>query len=284
MAVSDVFWLLVVFSFLQPLIRQKMLEFAREQVLKRFETIRHSRVIALVHRQESMSLLGIPFFRYIDMHDAESLLRAIRFTPAHMPIDLILHTPSGLGLPVEQIALALTRHPGKVTVFIPHYAMSGGALIALAANELVMAENAVMGALDAQVGGYPARSILAVLEAKPVEKIDDKTLLLAEEASKSIRQLSTTAATILSHRMPLDKAKNIAEQLASGSWTPDYPMSIDQLEEIGLPVSRDIPVEIYQLMSLYAQSEHGRPSVDFVPMRYGKPGTPAHGARETHRH
>ena len=30
------------------------------------------------------------------------------------------------------------RHPAKTTVFVPNYAMSGGALIALAANEIVM--------------------------------------------------------------------------------------------------------------------------------------------------
>ena len=33
-----------------------------------------------------------------------------------------------------QIARALRRHKGKVTVFVPHYAMSGGTLIALAAS------------------------------------------------------------------------------------------------------------------------------------------------------
>ena len=80
----------------------------------------------LIHRQESISLLGIPISRYINIEDSEQVLRAIRLTPANVPIDLILHTPGGLVLATEQIARALIRHQAKVSVFIPHSAMSGG--------------------------------------------------------------------------------------------------------------------------------------------------------------
>lgn len=92
-----------------------------------------------------MSLLGFPVFRYIDIDDSEQVLRAIRLTPAEMPIDLILYTPGGLVLAAEQIALGLREHREKVTVFVPHYAMSGGTLIALAADELVMDPHAILG-------------------------------------------------------------------------------------------------------------------------------------------
>ncbi len=64
------------------------------------------------------------------------MLRAIRMTPAEMPIDLIVHTPGGLVLASDQIAHALKRHDGRVTVIVPHYAMSGGTLVALAADEI----------------------------------------------------------------------------------------------------------------------------------------------------
>ncbi len=48
---------------------------------------------------------------------------------------LIVPTPGGLVLAAEQIAKALAERKGKVTVFIPHYAMSGGTLIPLAADD-----------------------------------------------------------------------------------------------------------------------------------------------------
>jgi len=43
-----------------------------------------------------------------------------------------------------------------VTVFVPHYAMSGGTLIALTADEIVMDPNAVLGPVDPQIGNMPA--------------------------------------------------------------------------------------------------------------------------------
>src|SRR3989441_11627501 len=86
------------------------------------------------------------------------------------PLDLILHTPGGLVLAAEQIAKALVEHKGKVTVFMPHYALSGGTLIALTADEVVMDPNAVIGPVDPQVGGLPAASILEPLELeKPAQ-------------------------------------------------------------------------------------------------------------------
>lgn len=121
---------------------------------------RGARVIVMIHRQEALALLGIPLFRYINIGDAEELLRAVRMTPPDRPIDLILHTPDGLVLASEQIARALCNHPAKVTVFVPHYAMSGGTLIALAADEIVMDPHAVLGPGDPQLGEYRAASIL----------------------------------------------------------------------------------------------------------------------------
>lgn len=105
-------------------------------------------VIVLIHRQETTALLGFPVFRYIDIEDSEQVLRAIKLTDDDIPIDLILHTPGGLVLAAEQIAHALCRHPVRVTIFVPHYAMSGGTLLALAADEIVMDENAVLGPVD----------------------------------------------------------------------------------------------------------------------------------------
>src|SRR5437867_8067061 len=150
MGIGEILWLFFMISALQPVLRQKMLEASRLRVLHRFENARRSRVIAPVHRQETMSLLGFPLMRYIDVNDSEDVLRAIKLTDPACPIDLIIHTPGGLVLAAGQIAHALKRHPAKVTVFVPHYAMSGGTLISLAANEIVMDPNAVLGPVDPQ--------------------------------------------------------------------------------------------------------------------------------------
>src|SRR3989442_4185755 len=135
-------------------------EVARTRVIDRFQQDRKSRVIAMIHRQDTQSLFGLPVSQSITIEDSEAIRRAIRLTPPEQPLDLILHTPGGLVLAAEQIAKALVERKGKVTVFVPHYAMSGGTLIALTADEVVMDPNAVLGPVDPQIGGVPPAPLL----------------------------------------------------------------------------------------------------------------------------
>jgi len=250
---------------MQPIIRQKMLDMARLRMLEQLEKKRKSRVISLIHRQETMSLLGFPLVRYINIEDSEAILRAIKMTDKSIPIDLILHTPGGLVLAAEQIARALKRHPAKVTVFVPHYAMSGGTLIALAADEIVMDDNAVLGPVDPQLGQQPAASILKVIERKPIAEVDDNTIILADIAEKAIRQVKATVTSLLEDKMDADDAAKIAETLATGVWTHDYPITVTEAQELGLPVSTEMPEEIYRIMALYPQTTQRRPSVEYIP-------------------
>jgi ClpP class serine protease len=264
----QLFWLLLIISAMQPWIQQKMLTEMRLRVMQRLERKRKSRVIALIHRQETMSFLGFPIMRFINIDDSEEVLRAIRMTPPDMPIDFIIHTPGGLVLAAEQIARALNKHPAKVTVFIPHYAMSGGTLIALAADEIVMDENAVLGPLDPQIGNCPAVSLLKLLERKDINHIDDQTLIMADIAEKAINQVRRTIIDLLKDNMPLEKAESIAVALTEGRWTHDYPITVDEARALGLPVSTDMPEEVYELMSLHPQPIQRRPSVQYVPLPY----------------
>jgi ClpP class serine protease len=268
MSIGDVLWLFFMISALQPVLRQKMLEAARMRVLHRFESSRKSRVIALVHRQETMSFLGFPIMRYIDVNDSEEVLRAIKLTDPDCPIDLIVHTPGGLVLAAGQIAHALRRHRAKVTVFVPHYAMSGGTLISLAADEIVLDPNAVLGPVDPQLGESPAASVLSVLDKKKPDDIEDKTFILADVSRKAITQVRRTVQDLLSERMPTDQAAALAEKLATGTWTHDYPIMAEEAKALGLPVSTEMPEEVYQFMGLFPQPTRTRPSVEYVPTPY----------------
>jgi len=265
MDIFFIFWLFLMIISLQPVIRQKMLESSRLRLMGKMENERKSRVIVLIHRQETMSLLGFPIMKYIDINDSEAVLRAIKMTDADTPIDIIIHTPGGLVLASEQIAKAIKKHPAKVTVFIPHYAMSGGTLIALGADEIVMDENAVLGPVDPQLGQYPAASILSVLEKKPVDKIDDNTLILADVSRKALAQVKRTIIELLEGKMDKSKAERIADILSSGIFTHDYPISVEEARKIGLPVSTDMPEIVYQIMALYPQTSQRRPSVEYIP-------------------
>jgi ClpP class serine protease len=267
--IIGIFLFFIILLLLSPIVRQRMIEAARFRLLKTIETKRGSRVIVMIHREETLAFLGFPLARYIDIHDSEQVLRAIKLTDPAVPIDLILHTPGGLVLATEQIALALCRHPGKVTVFVPHYAMSGGTLLALAADEIVMDENAVLGPVDPQLGQWPASSILKVVEQKQANDVEDETLIMADIARKAVGQIRSLIVNILSHgQMPCDQAESLAELLSSGVWTHDYPISVSDAKEMGLPMNTEMPPEIYQLMNLFPQAGRGRPSVLYIPVPY----------------
>jgi ClpP class serine protease len=268
MGIGDILWLFFMISAIQPIIKQKALEASRIRVMNKFERTRKSRVIALVHRQETMSLLGFPLMRYIDVNDSEEVLRAINLTDPDCPIDLIVHTPGGLVLAAGQIAHALRRHRAKVTVFVPHYAMSGGTLIALAADEIVLDPNAVLGPVDPQLGQSPAASILTVLDKKKADDIDDQTFILADVSRKAITQVRRTVQELLRERMSPEQAAALAEKLATGTWTHDYPIMAEEAKSLGLPVATEMPEEVYQFMSLFPQPTRTRPSVEYVPMPY----------------
>jgi ClpP class serine protease len=276
---SWLFWLFIVAQFFIPLYQKQLLAIRRDRAFRGFEGKRKTRLITMIHRQETMSFLGFPIARYIDIEDSEQVLRATRLTPPEMPIDLILHTPGGLVLAAEQIAFALKRHRGKVTVFVPHYAMSGGALLALAADEIVMDPNAVLGPVDPQLGtqqaAFPAASILKAL-AQPNPNRDDQTLILGDVAEKALRQVRATVKRLLLEHYAEADAERITMKLSSGEWTHDYALDVDELRELGIAVNDTMPREVYDLMDLFPQASQRRPGVEFVPIPYppAPPATP----------
>ena len=240
---SILIWAFFLFSMVMPFMQKKQLDAARVSIIRNLEKKRGSRLITLIHRQESVSFLGLPISRYINIEDSEQVLRAIRMTPDDMPIDIILHTPGGLVLASEQIARALLRHKAKVTVFVPHYAMSGGTLIALSADEIVMDPNAVLGPVDPQVGKYAASSILRVMKEKERKDIDDETIMLADMAEKAVKQITQTVADMLAQRFDRDKALELAQKLTSGQWTHDYPLTCEELSNwASLPYAPRCPL------------------------------------------
>jgi ClpP class serine protease len=269
-----VFWLVLLLIVVQQAYSPRRVAAARADLIQRFQEERSSRVIAMIHRQETVTFLGIPLASEIDIEDPEAVLRAIRLTPPEQPIDLILHTPGGLVLAAEQIAHALVEHKGKVSVFMPHYAMSGGTLLALTADEVVMDPNAVLGPVDPEVGGMPAASIVKALELKGPAQVSDQFLVLADVAQKARLQMASFLAEVLLRHLPKEKAADLAVAMSEGRWTHDFPITVEAARSLGIPVSTEMPTLNYELMDLYPQGGIQRPSVAYVPLRGPRPGAP----------
>jgi len=270
--INNIWFLIFIFIFLVPMVQRYYLQMARKSVLAKLGKSRSTQVITLIHRQETISFLGIPLARYIDIDDSERVLRAIRSAQKNVPIDIILHTPGGLALAATQIAMALKSHPAKKTVIVPHYAMSGGTLIALAADKIIMDPHAALGPVDPQLGdaqgSYPATSLLEVAKKKKIDEMDDKTLIYAEEAKKAMNQMKGLIKDILDGKCSEDKQDDIIEEFVSGKYTHDRPFMAEQARSLlGDCVETDVPEEVYSLMDLYRmEAGRSRPGVEYVPL------------------
>jgi len=270
--INNIWIILFIVLFLVPMMQRYYLQAARKSVLAKLGKTRGTQVITLIHRQETISFLGIPLARYIDIDDSERVLRAIRGAQKDVPIDIILHTPGGLALAATQIAMALKAHPANKTVIVPHYAMSGGTLIAFAADSIIMDPHAALGPVDPQLGdmqgSYPATSLLAVVGKKKIDEIDDKTLIFAEEAKKAMNQMRNLLTKILEGKCDAEKMDGIIEEFVSGKYTHDHPFMAEQARSLlGECVQTDVPEEVYALMDLYRmEAGRSRPGVEYVPL------------------
>ncbi|HXF55146.1 MAG TPA: ATP-dependent Clp protease proteolytic subunit [Hyphomicrobiaceae bacterium] len=262
---SSLLWIVFILVALQPLLMGRWYALQRVQAIRAIEKAHGTRVITMIHRQEKRSLLGFSVSRHIDLEDAQTIIAAIKETPPEVPIDLILHTPGGLVLAAMQIARAVEAHPAKVTVYVPVYAMSGGTLIALAADKIVLGEFSVLGPIDPQIAGLPAASIVKARDSKPIAEVFDLTLVLADVSEKALAQVKRGAVELLTPRMEQSAAEALAEKLAGGRWTHDYALTATDAAALGLPVKVGMPAEVMELMKLYPQPVQ-QSGVEFLPI------------------
>ena len=262
---STLIWIFFAIMVLQPLFTGRWYAVRRAQAIRAIERANGSRVITMIHRQEKRSLFGFTVARHIDLEDAQTIIAAIKETPDDMPIDLVIHTPGGIVLAAMQIARAVEAHKAKVTVYVPVYAMSGGTLIALAADEIVLGEFSVLGPIDPQIAGFPAASIVKARNAKPAESVFDLTLVLADMGEKALAQVKRGAVELLTRRMERTAAEALAEKLAGGHWTHDYALTATEAATLGLPIKVGMPPEVLTLMKLYPQPVQ-RSGIEYLPI------------------
>jgi ClpP class serine protease len=261
-------WIVFLLFALQPLVTERIRAMQRASAIRAVERAQGTRVITMIHRQERRSLLGFPVSRFINLEDAQTIIMAIKETPLDRPIDFIVHTPGGLVLAAMQIARAIEAHPAKVRVIVPVYAMSGGTLIALAADEIVMGEFSVLGPIDPQLAGFPAASIVRARDSKPISEVHDLTLVMADMSEKALAQVKRGAVELTHKRLGQERATALAEKLAGGYWTHDYALTFEEAGSLGLPVKLGVPPEVLRLMTLYPQPVQSS-GVEFLPIEPG---------------
>ena len=236
------------------------------QHIKRFERHRGSRAIAVIDRNQPSLLLGLGE-AILDVDQSEEVLHAIELTDEKVPIDVILHTPGGIVVAVEQVAAALSAHPAEVTAFVPYYAMSGGTIVALAADKIVMSPFAALGPVDPQFDDRSGASILAAVRGKDPSDLDDATLMQADEARKAQQEAQGFIERLLLRTLEPERAAEIAIALTDGRYTHEFPISVDLARQLGLRVSTELPREVQEIVDSQRRRLL-REVVWYVPRRY----------------
>lgn len=244
----------VLYAVLLPQFQLWNLRRSRIGLIREMEKAWGSKVLTMVHKKEAISLLGLPIYQFIDVEDAEELLRGIR-SAGHEPIDVIVHSPGGQLLPSIQIARALRNHPEKTRAIIPHYAMSGGTIMALACDEIVMDPDAVIGPIDPQVGdvirgSYPAHSWIYATEMKG-KNADDVSFVMRHISEKALRMMRDHLRELLEDRVNEDSFEKIARMLLGGESIHSLPISSFQAKEMGLAVTTEVPPQVHRYMSTF---------------------------------
>lgn len=241
--------------------KQKQESFTRrKRILESLGKTRGTRVLALVHEVSAAGEVSI--------EDTEHILLRLRQLPPKRPVDLLLHTPGGLLLAAEMIAMALKNQRRKVTSLIPFYALSGGTLIALASEKILMDPNAMLGPIDPQIGEWPAGDLISLVKnhRRLDVNISEQTYLLYRIAQKALDRVRKFASWLLEGKMPAKRITDVVDFLAGGYTTHDTPITFRVAESLGLPVSPEIPPAVYEYFDTCSFGECQRPCI----LDYGK--------------
>jgi hypothetical protein len=125
----------------------------RQALIAELEGVRHSRLVCYFLADRETHPPGVPGFAanlgsepQIHLLD---LLRSMGKSPA---VDLFLYTRGGATDAVWPFVSVLREYCDKLTVIVPFRAHSGGTLIALGADEIIMTEGAELSPIDPTTG------------------------------------------------------------------------------------------------------------------------------------
>ena len=187
--------------------------------------------------------------RYLSTREAFEILAEIRSLPADKPLDIVLHTPGGEAFACELIASALKDRP-NTTAYVPYCAMSAGTIIALATEKIVMGKYACLGPIDTQFFGFPIESYTRLLKEKPIQNVEDFTVLLGYLAEKEMKTARSRACELLNKaHFGHDDACQLTDFLVSGDMPHSEQINRERAVEMGVNiVNGECPATVYDLV------------------------------------
>lgn len=177
-------------------------------------------------------------------------------------LGLLLHTFGGDCNASAQIAFLLQSKIENLTGYIPYYAYSGGTLIALACNELIMSEYANMGPLDVQddIPFLKERRISNLAVSAGLEKLRDFSI-------ETLKKIYPEIRNITGKRMQLPDELKAASEFANGfasSVVADLTVDWLGFRSRGLKMGDDYIERILKDNPYYFDEETQEPNLDKI--------------------
>jgi ClpP class serine protease len=197
----------------------------------------------------------------IAFDEAFEAVAAIRQANSRAKVIVILHTLGGYARPAHMISLALKRHlrrskghnarrDPKVIAYVPYVAMSGGTMIALSADQVIMDETASLGPIDTIYGGFPTEAYQDLLDKKGPLATQDVLVMLSHEAEKYDRYASRISREIVNdvHKKRDEDPNFLADHLSAGKMSHSQAVTVGEARKLGMNVSTKVPSQIYGLV------------------------------------
>lgn len=194
----------------------------------------------------------------IAFDEAFSAVAQIRQANPRAKIVVVLHTLGGYARPAHMMATALQHHLAKskrkrgdrTIAFVPYVAMSGGTMIALASDKVVMGAAGSLGPIDTIYGGFPNDAYQALLEQKGPLATQDVLVLLAHEADKYDRYAREVSREIVNdlHKSSEREENYLADHLSAGRMSHSQAITPKEAKRLGMNVSTEIPKIIYDFV------------------------------------
>jgi len=182
------------------------------------------------------------------LNDIETAVRSFK----GKPFDIILHTPGGYVFYAQLLSKAIRSYGGNVRALIPFYAMSGGTMLALSCNEIVMGNFACIGPVDPQLGGLfsagSAKSWKEVIRRKG-RKANDSTIQYAYAGEQYTKTIRSDIKKLLESRIEdSEQLEKTVDILTDGTLEHAYQLDISRLADIGISVT-PMDYELQELLS-----------------------------------
>jgi hypothetical protein len=185
----------------------------------------------------------------------ESVIEQIKAQTDAKKLILLLNSPGGFVSSSYKVARALRSNFKKIKVFVPHIAASGGTLVALAGNKIVMGLMSQLSPIDPTGPNGSAKNVIDGFETVTefftkiseedapytykvlAQKYDGQQL---DAAVSSLMLMREYATEILEGSGYKPNVAAIISKLARGFWTHGEVINYDKAKKIGLNVVSNI--------------------------------------------